>query len=189
MDLTLTWFDLNENKNDLENVLTFIDQLSPNFRQIFDNKTSNFINQFIEKDNNYGITNELFHGAFNEANKELEEDLIRFRRDLKLDSILGGETAGREAADTLLQIGFTKQSLKLKAAVLNKLWLKVISQVNSLGIAIIDFANNPIVKLVRRFLAYLNSIINSLLKLIPGLEALKEFKEIIESYLAIADED
>lgn len=189
MELSTEWFGLSESKNDLENVLDFVEQLPLKFQQIFDIDKSNFISHYIEKDRDYGITPVLFLDTFNEAKRELELSLQFFRRNLNLDSLIGDNTSGREAGEILLQIAFSGQSLKLKSAILNKLWSKIRIQVENFGGGIIDFANNPIVKLFRKFLQYLNSILDSLKELIPGIDALKEFKEIIESYLAIADED
>ncbi len=71
---------------------------------------------------------------------------------------------------------------------LNGLWKKILDHIETLGLHIIDFVNNPLVKLIRNFLAYLNSILNSLTALIPGIDAIKEYKEVIESYLTIADD-
>ena len=41
--------------------------------------------------------------------------------------------------------------------------------------------------MLRNFLKFLNSMLGSLSKIFPGVDALKEFKEVIESYLGIAD--
>jgi hypothetical protein len=60
-------------------------------------------------------------------------------------------------------------------------------KVNQIGQKIIDFANNDIVKLLRNFFSYLNSILGSYAKVFTGLEALIEIKENIEAYLSIAD--
>lgn len=76
----------------------------------------------------------------------------------------------------------------MKAEHLNFLWKRVLRKVDNTTGAIIDFANNQLVKLLRRFFEYLNSILGSLKELIPGAEAIKEIKEIIESFLGIADE-
>lgn len=189
MELTTTWFNLDENQNDLESVLTFLTALPSNILLIFGDQTSNFIKQFIEPDVDFGITPELFNQTFTEAKDELQLSLGIFRRNFSLDYIVGSQNADRRAGEVLKQIGFSQQSLKLKAAILNKLWKKVLDQISRFGKDIIDFTNNEIVKLVRRFLEYLNSLLGSLKELIPGLDGLIEFKEIIENYLSIADED
>jgi hypothetical protein len=77
----------------------------------------------------------------------------------------------------------------MTATHLNFLWTRVLRGVGNASDAIIDFANDKLVKLLRRFFEYLNSILGSLKELIPGAEAIKELKEIIESFLGIADED
>lgn len=187
MELTEKWFYIDETKTDLENVISFIEMLPANLNQIINSEKSNFQKQFIEADSEFGITWILFNSAFKEAQSELDNNLKPFIRDFKIDEIIGAGLKKRKAGETLLSIGFSNDSLKLKSLILNKLWKKILNKVNELGSGIIDFANNEVVKLVRHFLEYLNSILGSLKELIPGIDGIKEFKEIIESYLAIAD--
>jgi len=82
--------------------------------------------------------------------------------------------------------GLTGDSLKLKANTLNLLWHNVIGKI---GKGLIDFANNDIVKLLRKFFAYLNSILGSYAQVFSGLGAIIEIKENIEAYLNIATKD
>lgn len=189
MELKKTWFEIQTNLSDLENVLKFIDQLPSNIRQIFDPKTSNFIQIFIENDGEFGITNKIFNNSFVEAEDELKISYLVFQRNLKLEVLLSEKrTENKKAAETLLQIGFTQNSLILKASLLNKLWTKILNMVDKSANKIIDFADNQMVKLVRVFLEYLNSILGSLQLLIPSIDSIKEFKEVVENYLAVADE-
>ncbi len=49
LELSKEWFKINQEQNDLENVLAFIENLPINFQQILDEQKSNFIETKIEK--------------------------------------------------------------------------------------------------------------------------------------------
>ncbi|QEC76863.1 hypothetical protein [Mucilaginibacter ginsenosidivorax] len=85
----------------------------------------------------------------------------------------------------LIGIGFTGESIKLKAALLNKLWKKIVDRYNSNG-QNLNLFDGAVKKLIKKFLNYLNSLLGSILSGIPGGEAIKEIKEFLEEY---ADEE
>lgn len=187
MTLSKNWFPINEEQSDMQNVLNFIQQVPSNLRQVFVKKNSNFLKHYLLADKSAGISPLMFTLSFKEAEIVLRKGVISFKRDYYIDLLLKTNTQDTKGEPLLMNIGFAKKSLRLKAAVLNKLWAEIVKVSNRVGNRIIDFANNEIVTLVRRFLAYLNSILGSLAKLIPAIEPIKEIKEIIESYLVIAD--
>ena len=110
------------------------------------------------------------------------------KREITFDFYLNEKSNSNKAINQLQQIGFTGNSLQLKAKLLNKLWKDVIEEDYSISGKMIDFAQKKIVKLVRKFLHFLNSVLNSLKLFLPPLDAIKEVKEVMENYLKIADE-
>lgn len=181
----MTWFELNPNKNDLDNVLNFIEQVPSNLDYLFEQSS---FRELLDKDfDKYGISSELFFSAFKEAKEEIYKELEFFRGNGFLKQFRFGKFNYNPNL-ILEEIGFTGNSLILKANVLNKLWDGVIKVAEKAGGGVISFAINPIVKALRKFLTYLNSLLGSLKELIPGIDAIKEIKEVVESYLSIADE-
>jgi hypothetical protein len=177
----ITWFNIDPQKSDSDNVVDFIKKLPDNLEILFNKKTSNFLKYYIVKDKKYGISSKIFLGAFNESVEEIRNfdklfDWSFFKRNLK-------------------SIGFTRDSLKLKSSILNKLWDKVREYAKEFLTNFLDFGNPQLRNLMKKFLKYLNSILGSLGKIYIGyphfypiesifpLDPIKEFKEIIESYL------
>lgn len=175
-DLVMDWFDLSQGSGELETVLDFMERVPDNLKFLF-NRPS--FRDLLDEDAEYGISSDLFFSALSEAKAQLDVELEVFKDNLYDENF-------RSSANLILvQIGFTNDSLKLKANVLKRLWADV-TNVDPYG-GIISFASSPIVKLTRKFLTYLNSLLGSLTKLVPGVDGIKEIKEIGESYLAIAD--
>ena len=180
------WFPL-ENKSDLTNVLNFLDALPDNMYQFINKDTSNFIETYIQVEENEEGT--LLLEAFNEAKEELTSALKNKRRRINLDTIIGDNTEARMAAEELRTIGFTGNSLKLKATLLNRIWAEIVEIVEKVGQGIMDFADNKLIKLVRKFLNLLNSMLASLKTFLPPLDGLKEIKEILENYMTFAEKE
>ncbi|HRP33703.1 MAG TPA: hypothetical protein PKV73_17525 [Agriterribacter sp.] len=181
MEIFDTWFDIDEYRSDTDDVIHFLRELPGKIRKLVDERNSNFYSQlraYESKD----ITKEYFLEALEDARYILLSGLdgIQFRLD--------DDQFSAEFQFSLYQIGFTGGTLRLKAAILNAHWKRVIRMVGNATDAILDFANDAIVKVLRRFFEYLNSILGSLVEVIPGADAIKEIKEIIESFLGIADE-
>ena len=177
MPLKVILFPLDNLLTDRENVLNFIDQLPSILEQFFDKNACNFFNQ-LDKDKKLGINQVLFLAAFNEAKGNLVEEVRIFKQNLINNPIAINETDNK-----LVQIGFANNSLKLKSALLNKLWKQLRDHLESINTSIIDFKNRKIKKFVKKSLDYLNSILGSLLALIPGVDGIKEIKEFIHIYL------
>lgn len=186
MELIDTWFDFNKEKTDYDNVTEFVQSLPEKLQIIFKEPSSNFQEIYLVKND---IPKEIFNAAFYEAKVNLSKGLdILNTEDLKENAKSHRLKRRRDSnKETLEQIGFTGDSLKLKATVLNKLWLKIINSVNKFGGGVIDFSKNEIVQLVRKFLTYLNSILGSLTVIIPRIEGIKEFKEVVESILDLGE--
>ena len=178
----MTWFDLNQEHEDLNSVLDFVDRVSENLEYIFNQDS---FRELLDNDYDaYKISASLFFDALDNAAKNLRDEVAIFRDRIDKDNLDYDERYVKNANYILTQIGFTGETLTLKANVLNKLWDGVLRA----GDGIISFARNPIVKAIRKLLAYLNSLLGSLTKLIPGVDGIKEIKEIGESYLNVADE-
>jgi hypothetical protein len=179
--LNNSWFELHEDSNDLNNVIRFIETLPDNLKELC--KHESFIDLLDNDFKRYRINYFLFNEAFEEA-----RDILNFDLQILKIQISDNNNQRMETLETfneiLDRIGFSGSSLKLKAGLINKLWDSVIAA----GNGIITFASNPVVKALRKFLSYLNSLLGSLKELLPGIDAIKEIKEVIESYLGMADE-
>jgi hypothetical protein len=181
MEIFTTWFDLELNYvYDRDRVTSFLAELPNKFETFIREDNSNFFDTLRRVES--PISRSTFTSALKSAADTLFQNLSRLQR--RFDSSTFRNRFDRGLAD----IGFTGVSLLMKAEHLNFLWKRVLRMVDNTTGAIIDFANNQLVKLLRRFFQYLNSILGSLKELIPGAEAIKEIKEVIESFLGIADE-
>ncbi|MBB6239006.1 hypothetical protein HDC90_003653 [Pedobacter sp. AK013] len=181
MPLPNPWFELNENSSDLNNVISFIEKLPDNLEKICEVDT--FKTLLNNDKDHYQVDYSLFEEAFNEAKKVLKDNVAILKDQISHINLSYQENL-KTVNDILNDIGFTGASLKLKARLLNKLWDGVISA----GNGIISFTSNPIIKALKKFLTYLNNLLGSLKTLLPGIDAFKEIKEVIESYLDEAEE-
>lgn len=180
--IDLRWFSLNEGFDDIDTVLNFAKTVSDNVRAIFDDH--NFV-EVLERDREYGITAELFFSSLDEAERNILETVRQYRAILSLPEDNQEKINFINYSHQVLdEIGFSNDSLQLKARVLDRLW----TGVKSKGQQFIDFSNRPLMKFLRKFLTYLNSVLGSLSKYIPGADALKEIKDTGESYLQTGEE-
>ncbi|MCY1484903.1 hypothetical protein D3C87_70980 [compost metagenome] len=173
---------MNEGFDDIGTVLNFAETVSDNLRAIFDDE--NFI-ALLEGDRDRGITAELFFSSLSEAEKSILITVRDYKRILNLPN---NDTEKINfiaySNHVLSEIGFIGDSLLLKARVLDKLW----DGVKDKGQQVINFANRPFMRALRKCLTYLNSLLGSLSKYIPGADALKEIKDTGESYLQAGEE-
>ncbi len=181
MELNLKWFPLDEAKNDLENVTQFLEDLPKNIKKLIDPNNSDIYE--ILKKNKIGISEDLIHNAFKEAEKEYKSSLLNFGYKKRITKSTGTNLIENLGKD-LIKIGFTENSLILKAKVLNQLWDQILHYLESIGSGILRFSDTKITLLTLSFLNYLNSILDSLGK-IMGLETIKEFKDVIEGIINI----
>ena len=181
MEIFDTWFDIREELSDADNGIQFLYGLPEKIRILTFETNSNFFGQLRISDSE-NITIESFLEALREAERILFQNLE------EIQSRLANYAYRNRFSLRLLQAGLTGRSLTLKAAVLNAHWQRVKRRVGNAAGAIINFANLTIVKPLRRFFEFLNSILGSFAGVIPGSEAIKEIKDILESYLGIADD-
>ncbi|MBS1771591.1 MAG: hypothetical protein JST82_01935 [Bacteroidetes bacterium] len=183
MELGTVWFPINESKTDAQNVYSFLENVSSNFRQLFNSETSNYLEVIGEE-------SMLFENAYWDAEQQLKINLSVFEEsngDYRFGASENLYFYYRyffphpyfSLSRILKNIGFTGSSLRLKANLLNALWNEIVSVVSNSKV--IDFLDKTIVKLVLKFLNYLNSIFDSLKIAFPGLDLLKELKEYIEN--------
>ncbi len=183
MILKNEWFPLSNDKNDIENVLFFLEKLPSKIEHFINPRYSDFY-EVLEK-NKINIEKELIKQAFKESQIEFRRKFIQFNRDLRIKSIVyKNMKKEKELANDLIKIGFTENSLKLKSITLNKLWEQVLTYLDSIGSPVLKFSDSTFLKLFINFLNYLNSILGSL-GVNFGVETLKEFKEIIEGIINI----
>lgn len=169
------FFDTDENASNFTNVYNFLNTLPGNLKLLIDEHTSNF-KQVVDRDIPYGISYNLFILAFNEATTTLNDDLINRSETQELNQILQ-------------RIGFTGDSLKLKAAIINKIWTELRTELSDIMYTLVDWGKKKIREIIEKLLKYLNSLLGSLKDLIPGSEALKELKEALEYYISDIDGD
>ena len=181
MDLNFKWFALDEEKTDLDNVTQFLEDLPKNIEKLIDPNNSNIYE--ILKKNKVEISEDLIQNAFKEAEKEYKSSLLNFGYKKRISKSTGTNLIENLGKD-LIKIGFSENSLILKAKVLNQLWDQVIRYLESIGSGILRFSDFKLTVLTLSFLNYLNSILDSLGK-IMGLETIKEFKDVIEGIINI----
>lgn len=178
---TINWFEYSKESTDIKNVMKFLEDLPTKFEMFVDPQNSSFkshLNNFEDPD----INSTLFDKALSEAINEYRFYFLKLNRSLKLDKIQGVNSRNEKFAKDLRKYGLTGSSLQLKANTLNFLWNNVMEKSLKFPQKIIEFANKDIAKLLRKFLSYLNSILGSFSIVFPGLEALKEIKDIIEVF-------
>jgi len=183
----LKWFDKSKESDSVEFVLDFANRLPINLEQIFKNDRFIFFLNKIGKD--YEVSADLFFSALTEATEILSRNLNEIRLTNE-----GSEVNRNNFRTGLANIGFTGDSLRLKIGTLNLLWKKVerTKRRQEFPFSIIDriifFSKRPLVRVMRKLFGCLNDILGSLKGVIPGLEAIKEWKDISENYLSIAEE-
>jgi len=187
MDLDNDWFEYTKNKDDVTNVVDFVKSLPDKFKSFFNPQFSNFT-EYLIKNNVNNRCHSLFEKALEEATTELNRDILKIERKLKLDKLANRDRNHYILLEKLDSVGFTGASLELKAFSLNRIWRKLVEESNRLGHHIIDFTRNSIVKLLRKFFDLLNSLLDSLFNVFTRLEPLKEFKDVFQSYFGLAEE-
>lgn len=175
MSLPRIWFPLDE-ESDLQNVLNFLQMLPANMASLIDADNSSFLRLYAIRPE-MGINPELFTESFQEARQEFSTNLEVFQGTLREEKNLV------EAEQTLRRTGFSGQSLRLKANLLNGIWRKVLDSIRDTGRDFLDLATDPVVVIFRKFLKFLNSILGSLKALMPGIDSIKEIKEIKENLI------
>jgi len=192
MEISKTWFQ-NNNTDDVNTVITFIENL-PNQLEVFINPNTSNLKIIAEKLDNSDLSFESFQKAFNDSKEYYKTNFLLVLRKLKLDKVYNNTTNSKTYKTFLKGIkssGLTGQQLRTKIEMLNKLWENVYSFIYNTAQKIIDFSNNKLVKLVRKFLSFLNSFLSSLISavgaFIPGVDSMKEIKDLIEGYLDLGE--
>jgi len=184
MALTKTCFKYYSKRSDLDNTIGFLKELPRITGELYHQDYSNFFSVCLNQNGKDGITPKMIRDAHNEAIDILLDELDSLPRRTHRPF-----TKNKYLIEFQLDsIGFTGESLKIKAKNLNRLWTAIVGLAKKTKKKIIDFSNKKLVKLLGKFLTFLNSMLGSLTKVFPGVEALKEFKEIIESYLGVGEE-
>ena len=191
-EISKTWFQ-NNNTDDVNTVITFIENL-PNQLEVFINPNTSNLKIIAEKLDNSDLSFESFQKAFNDSKEYYKTNFLLVLRKLKLDKVYNNTTNSKTYKTFLKGIkssGLTGQQLRTKIEMLNKLWENVYSFIYNTAQKIIDFSNNKLVKLVRKFLSFLNSFLSSLISavgaFIPGVDSMKEIKDLIEGYLDLGE--
>jgi hypothetical protein len=181
----IKWFDRNADEDDVFMVLNFIRRLPQNLENIFQDVS--FISSLNKIGRYNDVNDSLFFAAFQESKQLLIKNLDDLERNIREN-----EYSRNDFRESLRLIGFTENSLQLKAATLDILWNRTIEikkrrKRSSIYEWFISSVKNPITKAIRRLLQFLNDLMDSLKIVIPGLESLKEWKDVGESYISLAD--
>lgn len=179
--MSSTWYKLEPNASNLDNIFKFTMEQPRRIRELVSAENSNFFT-YIELFAS-PITQQAFLYALDESVVAITSDLDRIRKDIDINKEIF-----RIVNNILDTIGFSGYSLRIKIDQLNYLWELVLRSLQRTGQTVIDFGNNSLVKVLRRFLNYLNSILGSLSKLIPGADGIKEIKDLLESYLELGND-
>jgi hypothetical protein len=174
----------------IEIVLNFCDHVPTMLEFIFLNPGFGELVDASFEETNVSYT--LFSNSLAEAGEVLsinvEEIRARLRGDGPQNENTDPNAYRQQFLGQLQRIGFTGNSLELKANLLNRRLRQLFQTMQKLGKDIVDFAIKPLVKLIRALLKFLNKLFESLKIVIPGLDAIKEIKDVGEEYLDVADE-
>ncbi len=141
--------------NPIDSVLEFLDGIPDCLQEIFE------YHEFIQICED-SMEPELFMGAFYEAKEVLQSELKLLR------GLLQDERTRTHFLQRLASIGFTGQSLKMKAWILNQ-YDKARRRTREIY--------EEFMKNLRIFLKQLNVFLDSLSEVIPSLHAMKEVKD------------
>jgi len=190
MELTQTWFNTKETSS-FDKLLGFIENLPSNLEQFVDPNTSN-LNRLIEQLESKDLTYNKVTNTFNNAKIIIDKNLLYINRRLKIEKIKNRKSNVKKERDkihkAMVICGLDGDSLDLKLGLLNKLWLNVMEFIEKATLKIINFSDNGLVKLIRKFLSYLNSLLSSILSVFPFIESIKEFKDVLEGFFNIAED-
>ena len=190
MELTQTWFNTKETSS-FDKLLGFIENLPSNLEQFVDPNTSN-LNKLIEQLESKDLTYNKVTNTFNNAKIIIDKNLLYINRRLKIEKIKNRKSNVKKERDkihkAMVICGLDGDSLDLKLGLLNKLWLNVMEFIEKATLKIINFSDNGLVKLIRKFLSYLNSLLSSILSVFPFIESIKEFKDVLEGFFNIAED-
>ncbi|RFM29045.1 hypothetical protein [Deminuibacter soli] len=173
-------FDYSDNNDAVQLVLRFLEELPDVLELFIDPTFSNFFE--VSNELGYGevLQQNSLQAMFEDARYQLLEEILVMRNAMENDP------AYRERLTTeLARIGFTGASLDVKFSLLNYRWRSTITPTERSGL--FDFRNRFFVKPFKKFLSYLNSILGSLGSVIPGVDGIKEFKEVIENHPSLDD--
>ncbi|MBN8585683.1 MAG: hypothetical protein J0M37_11365 [Ignavibacteria bacterium] len=168
------WYNYNSEKDNLENAFSFLEELPEKLNFIFSQESFKRLFDDITEDINY----ELFENSFYEVREQLDMNLKLVKENIRI------KRYKTYLYLRLAQNGFTENSFKLKINLLNFHWKKAYLTAKN---GIIDFANNKTVGLMRKVLDLLNSILGSFASIIPGVDAVKEIKEVAESIISLGE--
>lgn len=189
MELTQTWTNPKQTSS-IEKLLGFIDNLPNNLEQFANPNTSN-LNRLIEKFESEDLTFSKVMNTFNSAKEIVESNMLKINRLLKIEDLTRRKSnkmkLRTQIHNAMVMAGLDGDSLDLKFGLLNKLWLNIVEFINKSALNIIDFSDNSLVKLIRKFLSYLNSLLGSIQSVFPFIESIKEFKEVLEGFFNIAE--
>jgi hypothetical protein len=181
MPLREQWFPLPAPDTDsLDLLLAFLEDLPKGLNQFIDADTSD-LEGFIQELDNPDLTYAGTVALYEEASTILYQELAALRA-----LPLNGYRANQLRAVLAIE-GLTGDSLRLKLSLLNALWEKFYERWNQTAGTIFT-ANGIIKRILKKFLDYLNALLESIGEGLPGTRAIKELKEVIEGYLDL-DED
>ncbi len=165
-----------------EAVFTFLIRI-PNIIELFiDNDFSNF--NEVSRERNFAevLSENLLFEIFITTREQLLVNVNNLRNSIRSNASFTEEFTRR-----LATIGFAGNSLALKFRLLNYRWNQATIEVKRSSNKRFDFRNRFFLKPLKKFLEYLNSILGSLASVIPGVDGIKEFKELIENHPALDD--
>lgn len=172
-------FRFNEGFDDVEIVLHFLNDLPAILDEIlFKNRI--FKEQLTDFKIGGEIENLSLDKAFDEAKKLLKDNLELIHLAMK-----NNEDEKELLKLNLKKIGFTGDSLIVKGSVMNSFLRRIREFPQNLA----SFADKTYNKLVLETLKFINSIAGSLRIVVPGVEGIKEFKEVSEAIINGAEVD
>jgi hypothetical protein len=171
MELKLKWSDAGFIGEDIDKLFKFVEDLPDNIEQFIDSEISNLKDK-TEKLKSPDLSFDNIHEAFFHAKNIIKDELTQ----------LNHTNHKNQRIKAMQQAGLDGKSLTLKLGLLNELWTKVLEYIHKRPRNIIDFFDNELATLIKKFLNYLNALLDSIKSVYPSIEAMIEFKDILVAF-------
>ncbi len=167
---------------DLNLVRHFLEDLPKGMEYFIKSENSNLIDKLQEVTKDQMLSS-LYQKSYFESFYGYENILADFPQPYTSEPPLPSaiDARSKDLHSRLKKIGMTGHSLRLKWKNFKGWWNKLSDIVKDLPSKIVDFGNKKIRPIFKGLMGCLNAILGSMKEIFPLLEAIKEWKEMLES--------
>lgn len=169
-------------RSELLDVYQLLKSFDKDVLALIDLKRSNYfkiLNKTVKSKGMKISYNQLYTNAYREAFNGYNEFLKKIRKDISID------IEAHNLYYNLKKIGFTGYNLKLKLTLLTEWWAKLKKLTHR---AAINMADKETRQVVKKLLSHIQSLMESLKHIFPGLEIIIEYIGAITSGIDAMDE-